>query len=427
MSRLPSRSLFLLIMIMLVTAESVYFGCHAVAGFHRLAGRRAFRNNEFAGAWESYEKAILWGEDRSSLKEEFLDLNVFGLFQSEAGIDLGLPLSPEDSLSLARELVAQRLRDMPYDAHAWSKNAELNLHAARQARRGTPIDISRLSEDPLKNLLEEELAALESLRMAASLEPNNYFYHDLLVSFFLDIGAPGQATQNVRRAVAAYPSLEGHAYLNESGLPAEMLEAAIDGFRDATAYLSLIPHPHMAIDAGKLLMRHGKHERAVEFLQQGVAGAPDLFEGRYRLGQAFIRIGDYHGAQEQLGRAIELLPSFGPAYYSLGVTHEALGDLPAAIDALTVARRKEPGILRYRHKLGELLETAGRFEEAERQFVAAANLRSDDPVALQALMRFHLRRQDRASALEICKRLSALERGDEASLEQCAALEVGPP
>jgi tetratricopeptide (TPR) repeat protein len=427
MIRFASKPLLLLILTVLFTAESVYFGRHAVAAFRTLSARRAFNGNEFRSAWERYASALGAAEDRASIEQEMLDLLIFGLVQGEAGIDLGILVTPEGSLSLARDLVARRLRDFPSDARAWSKDAELKFYAARQARRETPIDLSRLSEDPVENLLTDEAAAIASLRTAAALEPNNYFYHDLLVSFFLEIGAPDEAARHARRAIAAYPSLEGHAYLNESGVPAEVLDAAIEGLVDRSETRSLIPRPYRVIDAGYLLLRHGEFERAIVFLQQGVAEAPDLFGGRYRLGQALLRAGDYRSAQEHLLKAVELDPSFGSTYYSLGLAHEALGDLPAAIVALTVARRRQPELLGYRHKLGELLEKAGRFEEAERQFVAAVNLRSDDPVALQALMRFHLRRQDRASALEICRRLSALGQKGDVSREQCAALQVGPP
>ncbi len=422
MSGSTRRTLFLIIVIVLVAVESLYFGRQVFAGYQRFLGRRAFINNDFGRAWEAYGSAISWGGNRPTLDAEFLDLLLFGLLQSEVGIELHLPVSPEESLSLARKLVARRLRESPYDARVWTKDADLKLYAARLARREAPIDVSRLSEDPRENLFPEEEAAVESLRMAASLEPNNYFYHDLLASFFMEIGAPGEAAKHVRRAVASYPRLDGHIYLTERNVPREIVDAAIDGFRDAAGSISLVRRPYIQVDAGRLLMRRGDDQEAIVLLEQAVADAPDLFDAHYRIGQVSYRSGNYMRAVEHFREATELLPSEASAYYYLGRSYAALGSLPAAIEALTRARQKRPESLRFRHELGKRLEEAGRLPEAERQFVAAANMRPDEPVAWMELMRFYSRRQDRPSALEACTRLLSLDEGNQDFQERCNAL-----
>jgi tetratricopeptide (TPR) repeat protein len=422
MSGSTRKTLFLIVVIVLVAAESLYFGRQVFAGYQRILGRGAFINSDFGPAWEAYGSAIRWGGDRASLEAEILDLLVFGLLQSEAGIELDMPVTPAESLSLARNLVARRLRESPGDAHIWSKDADLKFYAARQVRRGTPIDVSQLSENPRENLLEEEKAAVASLETAASLEPNSYFYHDLLVLFFMEIGALGEAAEHVRKAVVSYPRLDGHIYLNERNVPGEILNAAIAGFRDAAGSVSLVRRAYIQVDAGRLLMLRGDDQEAIVFFEQAIADAPDLFDAHYRLGQVFYRSGDYVRAVEHLREATELLPSVASPYYSLGRSYAALGSLSAAIEALTLARQKNPELLKFRHELGKTLEEAGRLSEAERQFVAAANVRPDDPVAWLELMRFYSRRQDRPSAYKACARLLSLDEDNQDYQERCDAL-----
>jgi tetratricopeptide (TPR) repeat protein len=421
------KTLFLIIVILLIAAESLYFGRQAFAGYQRLLGRRAFINNEFGRAWEAYGRAIRWGGNRDSLELEVLDLLVFGLLQSEAGIDLEFPVSAAESLSLSRDLVARRLRKSPYDAHLWSRHADLKFYDARQARRGTLIDLSRLSEDPLDNLREEERAGIEALRMAASLEPNNYFFHDLLASFFMEIGAPGKAAPHVRRAVASYPRLAGHAYLTSRTVPGEIVDAAVEGFRDASENVSLVRRAHIEIDAGRLLMQRRDDRGAIVFLEQAIADAPELFESHYRIGQAFYRLENYERAIEHLRKATDLLPSVASVHYYLGRSYRELGNFPAAIEALTLARQKRPERLKFRHELGKLLEESGQLRLAERQFVAAANMRPEDPVAWLELTRFYSRVQDRASALEACARLLSLDEDNPDYQKRCDALRQDSP
>lgn len=423
MSALTRKTLLLVIVLILGSAETFYFARQVSAGYWAVLGRRAFIKTDFARAWEAYEVALRRGGDRASIESQLLDLLVFALLQSESGIDLEMPVSPEESFSLARDLVKRRLRDTPYDAHVWSKDAEIKLYASRRDRRATPLDVSRLSENPLENLLPEEKAAIESFRIACSLEPNNYFYHDLLASFLLAAGATSEAVEQIRLGVSSYPRNDGHSYLNERRPPDEVIAAAIDGFKDAAGKPSLVRRAHINIDAGQLLMLQGDYQEAVSLLEQAVAEAPGLFESHYNIGQAFFRMGDYQRAIEHFEKATEISPSIASADYYLGRSYEAIGNRPAAIEAMTLARQRNPDELKYRYHLGKLLESDGRLREAERQFVAATNMRPDDPVTWLELTRFHDRAGDRPSALQACARLLSLEQDNRDYQALCSTLE----
>jgi len=427
MSISARRTVLLLVAILLIATESLYFGCQFFAGSLRLQGRRAFLSSEFGLAWGTYERALRWGGDRVDIEKEILALLVFGLHQSEAGIDLDLPLSSPESLSRARTLVARRLYEQPYDARTWARDADLKLYSAQQARRETPIDVSKLSEDPNDNLLDEERAAIRSLLRAASLEPNNHFYHNLLAGLFMEIGAPGEAAAHVRRAVESYPRLAGHIYLNERDVPDVIVAAAIEGFSQAVGRPSFVRRVHIEIDAGRLLMNQGDNAAAITYFERAVADAPELFDSHYRLGVASYRVGDFQRAIEHLLAATELLPAHASSYYHLGRSYRAQGLLSEAIEALTLARQKSPDNLKFRHELGELLEQADRLPEAERQFVAAANMRPGEPAPWIALVSFYVRRQDRPSAFSACSRLLSIEPDNQAYLDRCGSLKRDSP
>jgi len=413
--------LLLFIMIVLLVGESVYFGRNFVSGYQQLRGRQAFINSEFGYAWEAYEGAARWGGDRVTLDGEILDLLVFNLLQGEAGISLDLPISRDESLSLAWSLVARLLRETPYEAHAWMKYADLRFHEARRVRRERPLDLSALSEDSRQNMVEDEVAAVEALGTAASLEPNNYFYYDLLASFFMEIGAMDEAAPYVRNSVSSYPRLDGHIYLTEGNLPEPILEAAIAGIQDAIGKPSLARKAETLVDAGRLLFRWNDAKRALSYLEQAVALAPDLYDAHYRLGQVLSRTGEYRRSIEHFRMAAELLPTEADPHYYIGLAYQALGELPAAIESLSAARQKRPDMPGFRYALGEVLEAADRITEAQRQYVSAANLRPDDPGAWLELIRFYSRTGQHASVLESCGRLARLDSGHNEYEVYCAS------
>jgi len=69
----------------------------------------------------------------------------------------------------------------------------------------------------------------------------------------------------------------------------------------------------------------------------------------------------------------------------------------------------------------------GRIQEAERQFLAAANLNQGEALAWSALLAFYARHPERKGAAEACAKLLSLGPADGAVKEQCTALEREAP
>jgi tetratricopeptide (TPR) repeat protein len=96
------------------------------------------------------------------------------------------------------------------------------------------------------------------------------------------------------------------------------------------------------------------------------------------------------------------------AWNNLGNARRQLGDLGAAIEALTRAAKLRPDIAMIGLNLGGALADAGRLEESLRAFEKAARLDPDNPVCLLELSRALSRLGRAADALEPLLRASRL-------------------
>lgn len=425
MNPLARKALLLALFSLLLGGETAYFGRACGAAVLRQRGERAFYRNDHRASWGHYRAALAWGGDPERLRTDLVELLLFGLDQSEAGIRIDLPVPAERAVGEARDLIAPCLIAAPYKAYYWSLASDIYLHEAEQLRREKPLDLQDLSEDPLQNLTPPQWLAVAALETSARLEPSYYIYNDLLTEMFLDIGSPQTVARYCRRAVAAYPALDSHSYLSRPDLPPEVLEAAVHGFEDAVSQEPTTLAALLENDAARLLAMHGQRERAAAFLRKALEIDPGLYDARFRLGLLAIERHDYQEAMEHFQAAAAIVPDSAWPHYEMGVSHAALGDLEAAIREFRVAREKDPRYIGFFHALGESLEKAGLLKEAERQFRAAANLNSQEAGAWSILLAFYIRHDDVRSAGEVCARLLALNPGMSDYREQCAALATG--
>lgn len=407
---------------LLLAGESVYFARAFAAGALRLRAEHAFYRYDHRTSWRLYHRALAWGGDRERLETDVIELLLFGLDQSEVGIRVHTALPPEEAVRLARDLLARRIREAPYRAYYWSLASDIYGHEGRQRRREIPLDLATLSEDPLQNLLPEQRLSLAAKETAARLEPNNYLYHDLLVETYLELGSLERAVEPCRRALAAYPDVDGHSYLRRYDIAPALLEAAVQGLEEALADASMPEAVEILVNAGRLLAWHGQSERAVVYFDRTIAIAPDHYDARMERGIARWRLKQFQEALQDFERAAGLFPERPNPYYWAGLTRRAMGDLEGAIIDFRKARETGSGDLNTFRALGESLEAQGKIEEARRQFVAAANLHPGVPHAWSLLLSFYLRHRDFRAASEACTRIIALDAAAAVSREQCALL-----
>jgi len=415
-----NKRLLLGLLTVAFAAQTVYFGRLTYAGFLELGGQRAFFRNNLVAAWDRAGKAMTAGGPRGLLETRRIEILLAGFNQRDVGVKIALPLGGADPEAEARRLLGKRLRDMPHVAHLWSLAADLSFHEAAVRRRGTPIDLSRLSEDAMENLLPADRLGLAALEKAVSLQPDNYLYHDLLAEMFLEFGDDDGAAPACRRSVASYPRLVAHHYLDRLDLPPAVVQAALDGYQDALLSVSLVAHGEILRDAARLLTRHGRDEEAVRFLELATRLDPGYYDARAELAGARMRLGQWKEAEKDLEIAIPLLPDYPSQYVQLARVKRQLGDAEGAIEAFRRARFLGAIDTRVFVEQGEVLESLQRGPEARRQFLAAVSFNPTDADAWAGLLGYARRNDDRAEARRACKHLLLSRDARESVRRECA-------
>jgi tetratricopeptide (TPR) repeat protein len=406
--------------------ESVFFARQFVSAVLRQTGEQAFFANDHRAAWGRYESALRWGGDPEQIEIDEIELLLFGLDQVEGGTRIDLPLPPPEALRKARALAARRLSASPYKAYYWSLASDIYMHAARQSKRDRVLDLATLSEDPIENLAQEEWQGLAALELATRWEPMNHSYHDFLAEFFLELGSPALAASHCRRAVAALPRLDDHPYLSRPSPAPEVLAAALQGFEEAAGRQSMVLKAEILCETSRLLIQNGQDAEALSYLERAIDMAPGSFLAQYLAGQATYRLEKYAQAVEHFQAAARLDSREAWPHYFLGRSLAELGRLDAAVAEMRLAREAAPAEVPFLHGLGEVLERAGREREAERQFVAAANLHPKDAGAWAALLAYQERNASGATA-EVCATLLRLNPGDRAARQRCGHSEEQSP
>lgn len=415
-----TRKVLLGLLTLVFAAQSVWFANRMRAGFLEVGAQRAWLRNDLVGAWERVGEARRLGAPAARLERRRIEILVAGFNQRDVGVKIPLPLADGAAEAEARRLVGRRLREAPYLAHLWSLAAELAFHDARVRRRGSPIDLSSLSEDPMENLLPFDRIGLAALEKAASLEPDNYLYHDLLAEQLLEFGSEAHAAPECRRAVASFPRLTAHHYLDRTDLPGPVVQAALDGFQDALLSVSLVARVEILRDAARLLSRHGRDEEAVRFLELASRLDPGYYDAANDLAGAHMRLGQWQEAEKDLEMAIPLLPDYAPHYVLLARVKRRLGDAEGAIEAYRRARLLGATDTRVFVEQGEVLESLQRGPEARRQFLAAVNLNPTDDAAWTGLLGYARRNDDRAEARRACDHLMRSRDAPESVRRDCA-------
>jgi tetratricopeptide (TPR) repeat protein len=414
------RAVVLVLVGGLMVFVSVFFLRMFVSAIEDLEGRRSFLANDTLGALRHYDRALRWGAPPHRTRMRQAETLTLRLNQADLGVKGGMPGAADETVRLTRALLQDLLREAPRQASLWSLYADLAQRDAREARRHTVLDLSKLSENPLENLGPDDWRGLGALQVAASIEPDNYLYQDLLAEAFEDAGAEEGSLPHVRRALRNLPEYAAHHVLDRFPIPDAVRDAAVDGYDDALREGSLIGTLVVQCDVGEFLLRERQFRRALPYLEAALRSAPKAPLPHYLMGEVQYQLGEYRDAVPHLEVAARGFPDLAYPQFLLGSSLEEIGELEGAVAAYREVRIAEPGGLRGFFALGAVLEKLGRTEEATRQFVAATSYHPDDPSAWVTLIEYHRRHQDLEGIRRACERLLAL-RPDDAGFEQLCA------
>ncbi len=171
--------------------------------------------------------------------------------------------------------------------------------------------------------------ALEVLRKARELLPEDADIHNNLGNALRDAGQTEEALASYRRALELRPDY-------------------------AEAYYNL----------GNALEGMGRYGEAAESHRRALELKPDFVGAHYNLGNNLRRMGEIEAAITSYRHALALQPDFALAWCNLGVAQQELGLLDKAVASYQRAIHLDPGYARAYSHLGAALHGLGRLDEA---------------------------------------------------------------
>lgn len=134
--------------------------------------------------------------------------------------------------------------------------------------------------------------------------------------------------------------------------------------------------PEVRFVLGELAIYRAEIDKGIEFLKQEIALNPASAMAYYRLGEALSRQLKWDEAIPPLQRSVWLNPFFSGPYIVLGKVYLKKGDLGNAENLLRRATTIDPKNFGAHHLLAQVLQQAGRTEEAKAEFALAEKLRA---------------------------------------------------
>jgi tetratricopeptide (TPR) repeat protein len=133
--------------------------------------------------------------------------------------------------------------------------------------------------------------------------------------------------------------------------------------------------PEVRFVLGELAIYRAEIDKGIAFLQREIALNPASAMAYYRLGEALSRQLKWDEAIPPLQRSVWLNPFFSGPYIVLGKVYLKKQDLGNAENLLRRATAIDPKNFGAHHLLAQVLQQAGRTEEAKAEFALAEKLR----------------------------------------------------
>jgi tetratricopeptide (TPR) repeat protein len=268
----------------------------------------------------------------------------------------GLALYQQNKLDAAAAAFARATAQDPSDIEA------AQMQGVALFRLGRPADAIPL----LERSREQKVASVNGVNV-----DGNY----VLGLCYMDT----RRYDDARRAFAAqygFPPDGAEAYLLSARLllRREYLPAAIMAAQKALELSPKMPLVHELL--GEIALAQSRQTDAIKEFEQERAINP-LYGGLYdRLGDAYLRAGEYDKAQQALNRAVLLEPASTGPYILLGKVLLKQRNAAMATMYLERARNMDPNNFMTHSLLGQAYRAAGRTEEAERETAKAIELQA---------------------------------------------------
>ena len=203
---------------------------------------------------------------------------------------------------------------------------------------------------------------------------------------------------------AQQPEMEAHLGKGTQLMQQQLFEAAAKEFEQAVTVNPSDPRAHF--EFAVCLLSLGRNAEARQQFQQVKNLAGDSRYLNYYLGRLDLLSNDYSSAIRRLSSVVED-PPFPDTAFHLGVAYVSSGNISAGIKYLERAARVLPRDFRVHYRLARAYATAGREQDAAREFDLYNKYRdehkSTETDARACTTALHSQSLD--AALEVCHRL----------------------
>lgn len=243
-------------------------------------------------------------------------------------------------------------------------------------------------------------AALNLLRDAILMDPKSAFLHSAAGEIKLKIGQTPEALEYLKKAIQLDPSYRPPFVMAGS------IMAAAGKDWDAADYLrkavKLDPskedaYLHLAISLTRLF----EYEEAVTTLKTLIKLSSDSVLGYYYLGKTYSQMKLHRDAAGYFKKALEMRPEFTQAAIDMAASHEALGEIPRAIEIYQQVVGNDEDKITVLQRLIQLLIQQHRFEDALRYLHIAADNGYGGPEVMRKIGLIHLELEQFDEAIKI--------------------------
>lgn len=215
--------------------------------------------------------------------------------------------------------------------------------------------------------------ALPHLEATRRWAPENLELGYVLGQAYIQLEQPARAREALASVFGVPPASAGaHLLAAQMMIRLEHEPLAEAELAKAVAQEPNLPRAHFLL--GQLALFRGRLDECIELTRKELAISPGDAMAFYQLGDAFVRQGDWETAIDALQRSLWLNPFYSGPYILLGKAYMRKGQPATAEGMLRRAIQYDPNNRTAHYLLAQLLQQAGRVDEAKREFDIAERL-----------------------------------------------------
>jgi tetratricopeptide (TPR) repeat protein len=218
--------------------------------------------------------------------------------------------------------------------------------------------------------------AIPYLEQTRAILPDDMKLAYALAMAYAQTRQPAEAREAVARTFQVPPS-SASAYLLSGQLMnrLELEDLAEAELKEAIRLDPRLPEAHYLL--GQIAIFRSRFDEGLTLMREELSINPAHAMALYRIGDIYTRQQKWTEAIRALQQSIWMNPYFSGPYILLGRAYGKTGQPAAAEDMLRRAIEADPNNKSAHYLLAQLLQAAGRTEEAKREFAIAGKLSGD--------------------------------------------------